>query len=162
MVTSAGAEVEGNVVCGDFSTRTHSGWIGPDLLTVPLARKPEPMSLRMLVANSMNREVLLGRLLENPKVYGTPGLVEKIVERSRSARIITRIARTPALHRGAANAAVPAALLRSPVNIPIELIRRFVSTRYVNLTELRKLSRIPSELRPAVAREISSYLERRG
>lgn len=162
MVTGAGAEIDGSFVCGDFSERTYSQWIGPDLLTIPLAREPEPMSIRTLVASCMNREVLLSRLLENPKVYGTPALVERIVRRSRSVRIITEIARTPALHRGAANANVPAALLRSPVNVPIELIRRFVSTRYVNLTELRKLSRIPSELRPAVASEISSYLERRG
>jgi hypothetical protein len=110
----------------------------------------------------LKNESLLGHLLENPRVYSTPGMVELIVSRVRFPGILSRIASQHHLHTGQANRGVPFALLKSPCMIPMGPLRALITTRYINIAELKQIARNPYGVRKQVHDEVKQYLQRRG
>ncbi len=112
----------------------------------------------LVLSNINNTSVLLG-LLKNQKVVNTPGVVAMVVQRCRNMRVIEVIAHSRNLHSGFANKDVPLALLRSPMNIPVKTLRRFISVRYVSKVELRRLAVDRSSIRREVASEVAAYLK---
>jgi hypothetical protein len=118
---------------------------------------PEASVKEMVVDNLNNISVLLG-LLKNQKVVNTPGIVAMVAQRSRNMRVLDTICGTKKLYTGFANKDVPMAVLRSPMNIPIKTLRKFVSVRFVSKIELRRLEVDRSSVRREVADEIRSYL----
>jgi len=160
LLTGSTIRMTGTSVQGDYQQEAFASLTGPDMLTAPLNRPdPDPYDL---ICRAMNNDSTLMRLLDNPKVYGRPGLVEYVVRTSRSAQVLTKIASTRELYTGAANAGVPAALLRSPCAIPMSLLRGFVSPKYVSLPELREIAKHGPAMRREVLGEVESYLKRRG
>jgi hypothetical protein len=99
--------------------------------------------------------------LNNPKVFQNPGLVEYIASTSRSLSILSRIAKTRQLTTGFANRDVPVALLNSPCNIPITLLRPFINVRYVSLLELKNIAKAKAGVRREVSAECEVYLKSR-
>jgi hypothetical protein len=118
---------------------------------------PEATVKEMVVDNMNNVSVLLG-LLKNQKVINTPGIVSMIAQRSRNGRVLDTICGTKKLYTGFANKDVPMAVLRSPMNIPIKALRKFVSVRFVSKVELKRLEVDRSAVRREVADEIRAYL----
>jgi hypothetical protein len=112
----------------------------------------------LVLDNLANTSVMLG-LLKNHKVINTPGLVALVATRARNMRVLEVICITKNLHRGYANKDVPLALLRSPMNIPIKSLRRFIGARYVNKIDLKRLEVDRSSVRREVADEIRAYLK---
>ena len=112
----------------------------------------------LVMANINNTSVLLG-LLKNQKVISTPGIVRLVVERTRNMRVLDTICTARHLHSGFANKDVPLALLRSPMNIPVKTLRKFVNVRYVSKVDLRRLERDVSAVRREVAKEVAAYLK---
>ncbi len=112
----------------------------------------------LVLDNLANTSVLLG-LLKNHKVINTPGLVALVATRARNMRVLEVICRTKNLHSGHANKEVPLALLKSPMNIPIKSLRRFIGARYINKIELKRLELDRSSVRREVADEIRAYLK---
>jgi hypothetical protein len=119
--------------------------------------RPEATVKEMVVDNLNNVSVLLG-LLKNQKVVNTPGIVALIAQRSRNGRVLDTICGTKKLYTGFANKDVPLAVLRSPMNVPIKTLRKFISVRFVSKIELRRLEVDRSAVRREVADEIRSYL----
>lgn len=111
----------------------------------------------MVMSNLNNTSVLLG-LLKNQKVINAPGVVALVAQRSRNNRVLETICSTRNLHSGFANKDVPLSILRSPMNIPIKTLRRFVSVRYISKLELKRLEVDRSAVRREVADEIRAYL----
>lgn len=111
----------------------------------------------LVLDNLANTSVLLG-LLKNQKVINTPGLVAMVAERVRNQRVLDIICMTRALYSGYANKDVPLALLKSPMNIPIKSLRRFVAVRFVSKMDLKRLEVDRSSVRREVADEIRTYL----
>lgn len=163
MVTNGGAWVDGSVVSGNFSDRLYSQWIGPDMLTRPFQRaeqeKPEEkhVTYRQLISAHIHNDALIDKLLDVSTVYQTSGLVEYITTRSRSPRILTKIATRNNLHSGSGNGGVPRALLKNPAPLPIDLLRQFIKRSYFNMVELRTLLN-DGTIRPEVIKEIRGYL----
>lgn len=112
----------------------------------------------LVAANLNNTSVLLG-LLKNQKVINTPGVVGMVVQRSRNMRVLDVICHSRNLHSGFANKDVPLAILRSPMNIPIKVLRRFISVRYVSKIELKRLAVDRTAVRREVATEIQAFLK---
>jgi hypothetical protein len=112
----------------------------------------------LVLDNLANTSVLLG-LLKNHKVINTPGLVGLVAARARNMRVLEVICLTKNLHSGFANKDVPLALLKSPMNIPIKSLRRFIGARYVNKIDLKRLEVDRSSVRREVAEEIRAYLK---
>ena len=100
--------------------------------------------------------------LRNPKVSAIPGLVEDIVNRTRSLQVAEMIATQRPLNRGFANRGVPLALLRSPLNIPMNCLRKFVHVQCVSKMELRRLASRRTGVRREVAHEVAHYLKALG
>jgi hypothetical protein len=98
-------------------------------------------------------------MLDDPKVFGTPGLVEAIVEGSRSVMVHTKIATRTELHAGSANGRVPAALLRSQVSIPTSLLRSLIHPSHLAFSEMKAMYRGRSALRHEVAEELHAFLK---
>ncbi len=137
---------------------------------MPLPRRPlvnvelyaeeeaKPVSVKEMVMDNLNNiSVLLG-LLKNQKVTNTPGIVGLVAQRSRNIRVLEVICNTRALYSGFANKDVPIAILRSPMNIPIKTLRKFIQVRYVSKIELKRLEVDRSSVRREVAEEIRGYL----
>ena len=120
-------------------------------------KKEEETVKDLVMANLNNTSVLLG-LLKNQKVVNTPGVVALVVSRSRNMRVLDTVCTMRNLHSGFANKDVPIALLRSPMNIPIKVLRKFVNVRYVSKVELRRLGKDRSAIRREVAEEVDAYL----
>jgi hypothetical protein len=160
-VQNAGAAIDGTTISGNFSDRLYSQWVGHDNLTRPFepaAVSAEPLRFKDIVRIHINNEIIIGRLLDNPKVYSTPGLVEQIAAASRSVKVLSKIAIFNNLHCGAANQGVPRALLESPVNIPISLLRPFIRPSYFQIQELKQMIEGSATLRHEVFQEIRTYL----
>jgi len=115
-------------------------------------------TIKNLVLGAATSESVLLGFLRNPQIVGIPGLVEAVVARVRSPRILEIIAQDRSLHAGFANRGVPLALLRSPVNVSIKAIRKFVHAKYVSKVELRRLLKDKAGIRREVIREIGDYL----
>ncbi len=111
----------------------------------------------IITANLNNTSILLG-LLKNPKVINKPGVVAFIANACRLPRVLEVIAQTKSLHTGFANKDVPLAIVRSPVRLPVKLVRRFIHVKYIRRVELRRLARDKTGLRREIYDEIVSYL----
>lgn len=123
-----------------------------------LERRQEVSVKDMVLDNINNTSVLIG-LLKNQKVTNTPGMIALVATRARNMRVLDLICTTRALHSGYANKDVPLAILKSPMNIPIKTLRRFVSVRYISKIDLRRLEVDRSAVRREVADEIRAYLK---
>jgi len=111
----------------------------------------------LVMTNLQSISVLLG-FLRNPKVVAIPGLVEEVVHRTRNPKVIETIAMVRILHTGFANRTVPLACLRSPVNIPISVLRKFMHVKFVSKVDLKRLALDKAGIRKEVGREIQKYL----
>ncbi len=112
----------------------------------------------LVLTNIQSVSVLLG-FLRSPKIVAIPGLVEEVVNRTRNPKVIETIAMVRILHTGFANRGVPLACLRSPVNIPINVLRKFMHVKYVSKVDLKRLALDKSGIRKEVGRGVKKYLE---
>jgi hypothetical protein len=110
-----------------------------------------------VLANLQNEHILCG-LLGLPRVGNLPGLVEMVVMRSRSLKVLLEVANRRELYTGAANRNVPRALLWHPMSIPVSALRKFVHVRFVDRNELATLANRGSQARPEVRQMASAYL----
>lgn len=134
----------------------------PDLLDENTASRdlsqgrPPPPDWKALVLSNITRESLLLALLANPKCVRVPGLVECVVVNCRSVQVLSHVAGKRELHTGHQNRGVPAALLRSRMKVPMNLLRRFIHLRFVPRADLKDIAlRAP---RAEVAKEVADYL----
>jgi hypothetical protein len=162
-LAGSGAKMAGSLVTGDFGVKTFPAWIGRDLLTKSFLKGVDEGSLDMkaVIAQNITRDSLLESLLSNPKVNQKPGLVAFVAATSRSVALLSRIAKSRQLHTGFANRDVPLALLQSPCNIPVTLLRPFVNVKYVSLIDLRNLAKAKAGIRRVVKDEAEAYLRSR-
>ena len=161
LLSEAKVEREGTLVLGNFGENPYAPWIARDGLTRPFrSSNPDRIGpdLLSLVISNLHRDNILLKLLDNVKVYGTPGLVEVIVEGSRSPRIHAKIAGNRELHTGSANGRVVVALLRSQVSIPASLLRSLIHPSIVAFSEVKLLYRGRSALRHDVVEELHHFL----
>lgn len=119
-------------------------------------------AIKQMVLNNMGSVSVLLGFLRNQKVTSIPGLVADVARRTRSGRVLEVIAGDRNLYTGHANKEVPRALLESPVNVSVKLLRRFIHVKYVSKTDLRRMARDTSRLRKEVCREIEVYLDSLG
>ena len=162
-LTGSGAKMNGSKITGNFGVKSFPAWVGRDLLTKSFLKGVDEGSLdiKAVIMQNITRDSILEALLGNPKVFQKPGLVEYIVQTSRSISLLSRIAKSRALHSGFANRDVPLALLQSPCNIPISLLKPFFNVRNVPLIELKNLARAKAGIRRQVKEEAEAYLKSR-
>ena len=115
-------------------------------------------TVKDLVMDNMNNTSILLGLLKNAKVVNTPGIVSLIVMRSRSMAVMEKICQLRPLHTGFANKDVPLTILKSPMRIPLQTLRRFVNVRFVSKMDLKRLSVDRSGVRKEVVDEAIRYL----
>jgi hypothetical protein len=162
LLTEARVERDGTLVLGNFGEVPYASWIARDGLTRPYrSSNPDRIApdLRTTVLSNLHRDAILLKLLDNPKIYGTPGLVECMVEGSRSALVHNKIATRRELHSGSANGRVPVALLRSPVSISTSLLRSLIHPSIIAFSEMKSLYRGRSALRHEVVEELHAFLK---
>jgi len=111
----------------------------------------------LVMSNIQSISVLLG-FLRNPKVVAIPGLVEEVVNRTRNPKVIETIATVRILHTGFANRGVPLACLRTPVNIPVSVLRKFMHVKYVSKVDLKRMALDKAGIRKEVGRAVKKYL----
>lgn len=161
LIAEGRMETDGDVALGNFGENPYACWIARDGLTRPFrSQNPDRLApdIRHTVLCNIHRDGILLRLLDTPAAQGAPGLIETVVENSKSPAVHARIATRPELHSGPVNRRVPIALLKSQVSIPIALVRTLVHPSYVPFPELKSLFRSRSTLRAEVADEIGRYL----
>ncbi|MCK9996227.1 MAG: hypothetical protein KAH56_08110 [Candidatus Krumholzibacteria bacterium] len=112
----------------------------------------------LVMTNIQSTSVLLG-FLRNPKIVAIPGLVEEVVNRTRNPVVIETICKARILHTGFANRGVPLACLRSPVNISLSTLRKFMHVKFVSKVDLKRMALDKSGIRKEVGREVKKYLE---
>jgi hypothetical protein len=112
----------------------------------------------LVMTNIQSISVLLG-FLRNPKIVAIPGLVEEVVNRTRNPKVIETIATVRVLHTGFANRGVPLACLRSPVNVPVGVLRKFMHVKFVSKMDLKRLVLDKAGIRKEVGRAVKKYLE---
>jgi hypothetical protein len=151
----------GSFVSGTFRANSFVAWIGPDMLTRQKSDDEVEPSPKELVMRCMNNDALLLRLLDNPRIFGKPGLVEKIAYTSRSMAVLQKIATVKELYTGHANSGVPLALLKNPAHIPLNQIRPFINVRYVSLNDMKVLLHNPHGIRREVFSEIKTFIGQR-
>jgi|GEM_PF-1445512 len=162
LLVEAKVEREGTHVLGNFGEVPYSSWIARDDLTRPYrSSNPDRIApdLKTLVLANIHRDNIILKLLDNPKVFGTPGMVEAIVESSRSALVHNKIATRAELHAGSANGRVPVALLRSQVSISTSLLRSLIHPSIIAFSEMKALYRGRSALRHEVVEELHTFLK---
>ncbi|MDB5103219.1 MAG: hypothetical protein JWP91_908 [Fibrobacteres bacterium] len=162
LLTEARVEREGTLVLGNFGENPYSSWIARDGLTRPYrSSNPDRIApdLKSLVLGNLHRDNIIMKMLDNPKVYGTPGLIEAIVEGSRSALVHNKIATRRELHAGSVNGRVPVALLRSQVSISNSLLRCLIHPSIIPFSEMKTLYRGRSALRHEVVEELHTFLK---
>lgn len=160
LLTLCSVKPQGTVITGNFAENAYLPWIGSDLLTRVVETEVEP-SIREIIAQCLKNDSLLIRLLDNPRIAQTPGMIQQIATVTRSIPVLHKIAQTRELHSGQANSSVPYALLRNPAHIPLTELRSFINTRSVSLAEMRDLLRNPYGIRREVFNEIKNFTERR-
>ncbi|MBU2501423.1 hypothetical protein KJ682_08860 [bacterium] len=121
--------------------------------------EPTAAAMKNLVLTNIQSYSLVLGFLRNPKFTCVPGLVEAVAVRTRNPQVIETIATDRALHTGFANRGVPLACLRSPVNVSVKILRRFIKVKYVSKVDLRRLAQDRAGVRKEVIREIEKYLE---
>ena len=163
-LASSGVKAKGSRLIGHFGKKLYPALVGRDLLTKPVLKAADEgmLDLKMVLAQNMTRDGVIEALLNNPKVYQAPGMVAFIVANSRSIAILSKIAKSRALHSGFANRDVPLELLRSPCNIPISLLRPMINVRNVTALELKHIVRSKTGVRREVRGEVETYLKSRG
>jgi hypothetical protein len=162
-LSGSGAKMAGTKVTGNFGVKTFPAWIGRDLLTKSFLKGVDEGSLdiKAVITQNITRDSIVEALLNNPKVFQIPGLVAFIAATSRSVGLLSKVAKTRQLHTGFANRDVPLALLQSPCNVPISLLRPFINVKYVALIDLKHLARAKAGIRRAVKDEAEAYLKSR-
>lgn len=156
-----GITPNGSKISGDFTENSYLSWIGTDMLTRDSENETGEPSPKELVARCMANSALILRLLDNPKIFGTPGLVAGIAYTSRSIAVLQKIAQTKILYTGHANSGVPLALLKNPAHIPITLLRQFINNRFLSLTDMKSIINNPYGIRREVLNEIKDFYTRR-
>ncbi|MEO7423811.1 MAG: hypothetical protein ABI036_01415 [Fibrobacteria bacterium] len=162
-LSGSGAKMMGSKITGNFGVKSFPAWVGRDLLTKSFLKGMDEGSLdiKAVITQNITRDSILEALLGNPKVFQTPGLVAFIAATSRSIGLLSRIAKTRTLHSGFANRDVPLALLQSPCNIPISLLKPFFNVRNIPLIDLKHLARAKAGIRRQVKEEAEAYLKSR-
>lgn|GEM_PF-1111587 len=112
----------------------------------------------LVMTNLQSTSVLLG-FLRSPKIVAIPGLVEEVVNRTRNPKVVETIAKVRILHTGFANRGVPLACLRTPVNVPLSVLRKFIHVKYVAKVDLKRMALDKAGVRKEVCREIQKYLK---
>jgi len=161
LLSEAKVERDGTLVLGNFGENPYSSWIARDGLTRPFrSSNPDrnPPDLRSLVLANVHRDNVILKLLDDPKVQACPGLVEAVVENSRSPLVHGKIAGRRELHSGAVNGRVPLALLRSQVEIPLVMLRSLIQPLLVSFTDMKSLFRTRQNLRREVVEELQAFL----
>jgi hypothetical protein len=128
----------------------------PELVYPAIRRSPD---LRILVLSNVGNEQVMTGLLSVPRVSALPGLIEAVVLRTRSVKILLEIANRRELHTGMANRGVPRALLWHPSSVPISALRKFVHVRYIDRGDLAALCGRGSRARPEIRQMAASYLD---
>ena len=123
------------------------------------AQAMDRVRLRKLVLDNIMSTSVLLEFLRDPKVTSIPGLVAEVVNRTRNPQVIETVIISRTLHTGFANKAVPLAVLRSPVNVSIKSLRKFVHVKYVSKVDLKRLANDRTGTRREVAQEIAKYLD---
>ena len=117
------------------------------------------LRLRKLVLDNIMATSVLLEYLRDPKVSSIPGLVAEVVNRTRNPQVIEVIINSRPLHTGFANKSVPLACLRSPVNVSIKTLRKFVHVKYVSRVDLKRMAADRTGIRRDVGQEITKYLK---
>lgn len=117
------------------------------------------MRLRKLVLDNIMSTSVLLEFLRDPKVTSIPGLVAEVVNRTRNPQVIEVVVANRALHTGFANKTVPLACLRSPVNVPVKTLRKFIHVKFVSKVDLRRLANDRTGVRRELGAEIVKYLD---
>ncbi len=117
------------------------------------------MRMRKLVLDNIMSTSVLLEYLRDPKVTSIPGLVAEVVNRTRNSQVIEVVVGNRALHTGFANKAVPLACLRSPVNVPVKTLRKFIHVKYVSKVDLKRLASDRTGVRREIGVEVARYLD---
>ncbi len=162
-LSGSGAKMVATKITGNFGLKSYPAWVGRDLLTKSFLKGVDEGSLdiKAVIMQNITRDSILEALLGNPKVFQKPGLVAFIAATSRSVGLLSKIAKSRPLHSGFANRDVPLALLQSPCNIPISLLKPFFNVRNIALIDLKHLARAKSGIRRQVKEEAEMYLKSR-
>ena len=161
LLNGGGITLSGTVVSGTFSGSSYMTWIGTDMLTRKQENEAEEPSPRDLITRCIRNDTLLLRLLDNPRIYGTPGIIEHIAYTSRSPAVLQKIATVRELYSGQANGGVPLALLKNPSHIPLSHLRQFINIRYITLNEMKGILHNPYGIRQEVYSEVKNFVEQR-
>jgi len=142
-----------------YDPSRHAAMVADDgIPELTYAAEKKPPDLRVMVmANVQNEHVICG-LLSVPRVAALPGLVEALVVRTRSLKVLLEIANRRELHTGAANRNVPRALLWHPSAVPVSALRKFAHVRFVDRGELAAMAGRGSRARPEVRQLAALYL----
>jgi hypothetical protein len=116
-------------------------------------------AIRKMVMNNIGSTSIVLGFLRNPKFTAIPGLVAAIARRSRSVRVLEVIASNRGLYLGHANKDVPLACLRSPCNISVKTLRKFVHVKYISKVDLKRVAQDKAGIRPEVVAEVKTYLK---
>lgn len=160
LIRNSGVKVEGTYLKGNFNESSFTQLIGNNMLSLQTGTQTEP-TVREIVIRCMQNDILILGLLSDPRVFNKPGIVEQIAKSSRSLAVLQKIASTRELYTGQANTGVALALLKNPTNIPISLLRTFINSRYVSLSEMRSLVNNRYNIRREIYGEIQRYLDRK-
>jgi hypothetical protein len=153
---------EGDEAIGDFGESPFSSWVARDGLTRPFrSSNPDRLApdLRRLALGNVHRDAVILKMLDQEKVRCAEGLVEAIVQGSRSAVVHAKIASRPELHTGSACARVPLALLKSPVPIPAAIALPLIRSDLIPVREMKALYRNRAALRPEIAEGLKAFLK---
>lgn len=163
-LSSSGVKGRGSRLWGHFGKKLYPALVGRDMLTKPFLKAADEglVDMKAVIAQNITRDSVIEALLNNSKVQQAAGLVAFVAENSRSVSILSKIAKTRALHTGYANREVPLCLLRSPCQIPLSLLRPFINTRNVAILDLRHIARAKAGIRREVKLEVEQYLLSRG
>jgi hypothetical protein len=150
-------------LCLRYHDDLHYQLLSPDGTPVLVeAARQVPRDIRQLVLDNLQNEHMLCGFLGSPRVVSSPGLVEIVVRRTRSIKILLDIANRRELHTGHANGNVPEALLTHPSNIPVSALRKFVHVRYVDRSALTNMANRGTRVRPEVRNMALAYLKSLG
>ncbi|MFQ5600354.1 MAG: hypothetical protein ACE5G2_07345 [Candidatus Krumholzibacteriia bacterium] len=151
--------LEGDVLRVAYDPRRHPRFLAKDGVPALIGEGEGGIEdLRAAVIANVENEHILCGLLANARVAALAGLVERVVRRTRSVKVLLEIANRRDLHTGYANRNVPNALLWHPTAIPVSALRKFVHVRFVDRAELVALSGRGSRARPEIRQLASSYL----
>lgn len=163
LISEVTVEKSGTSVFGNFGENPYMSWIARDGLSRPFrSSNPDrnPPDLRSLVLANIHRDQIILKLLEQPTVYLYPGVVETIVAHTASISVLTTVAKRPELHTGEANGRVPVALLRSLVELPLQIIAKLIDPCFISFTDIKALYRMREKLREGVVEELHQFLVR--